>query len=212
MRLTRSLLFSFELLHIEIELPALDNVPVESAGLAGARRNASEQMSRVELVGDLLVDLAILASASDLCFDVAGALGVFTSFIRFFKLLLVEFDVVLLEVPVAEGVSIDEHDGVLHKGLRAHELVVCRVVNDIEDACLEGHGLGTPGEVSVVETEASVFEVSSAAPHENYALGSNTGHGGHASHLELSLLLVNWHAASSGPSLLARVPRNTHTS
>lgn len=208
----RSLLLSFELLHIEIELLALENVAVESAGLSGAGGDASQDRSGVELVGHLLVDLAVLATASELGFEMAGALGVFTSFIRFFKLLLVEFDVVLLEVPVSEGGRIDVHDGVLHKGLGTHELVVRRVVNDIEHASLEGHSLGTPGEVSVVKSEASVLQVSAASAHKDDALGSNTGHGGHTSHLELSLLLVNWHAATSGPSLLARVPRNTHTS
>ena len=38
------------------------------------------------------------------------------------------------------------------------------------------------------------------------------GIGGLTTHLELSLLLVNWHAATSISPLVSRIPRNTHSS
>lgn len=58
-----------------------------------------------------------------------------------------------------------------------------------------------------------MLQVTSTATDErDFLLGTKLGHGWNSSHLELSLFLVNWHAATSRPSLMPGVPRNTHTS
>ena len=70
----RSLLFSFELLDVEIEFSALKDVSVETARLSGAGSDAGEKLVGVELVSKLLVDLALGAAVFKDSLDVAGAL------------------------------------------------------------------------------------------------------------------------------------------
>ena len=208
----RSLLLSLQLFKVELKLLALEDVSVETAALTWAGRDAGVKAARVELISDLLVNDAVLLALLELALDRAAPLGGFTCFIRFFNLLLVQLGVVLLEVPLSEGVGIDQHNGVLHESLRTHELVVGGVVNSVEHTSLGRHGLGAPREVAVVVPESAALDVSSAASDVDDLLGAELGHGGHSSHLELSLLLVDWHAATRGPPLVPRVPRNTHTS
>ena len=58
-----------------------------------------------------------------------------------------------------------------------------------------------------------MFEVTTTATNErDFLVGTQLGHRWYSAHLEMSLFLVNWHAATSGPSLVPGVPRNTHTS
>lgn len=207
----QSLLLPLELLHVELKLLALEDVAVEAAGLAGAGGDAGEEVVLVELVGDLLLELGGLAGGK-LGLDVVGTLGGGAGLFSFFKLLLVEFDVVVGEVPLAEGAGVDAHDGVLHEGLGADELVVGRVVHDVEHAGLLRDGLGAPREGARVDAQRAVLQVASAALDQGDLLGAELGHGGGAAHLEESLLLVDGHAATSRPSLVSGVPRNTHTS
>merc|ERR1719333_315700 len=203
-----SLLLPLKLLQVELELLALEHVPVEAAGLAWARRDACKKTAGGELVGHLLVEGAGLAALGELSLQVSASLSAFTSFIRFFKLLLVELNVVLLEVPLSEGGGIDVDNGVLDEGLGANELVVGGVVDNINNTRLECDGLGVPGPRAVVGTESSALDVSASSAHKDGLLLTELGHGWDSAHLELSLFLVNWHAASSGPPLLPGVPRN----
>ena len=48
-----SLLFSLELSEVEIKLSTLEDVSIETAGLAWAGRDACEQVIGVELVGEI---------------------------------------------------------------------------------------------------------------------------------------------------------------
>ncbi len=64
-------------------------------------------------------------------------------------------------VPLAERGRVDHDDRVLHDRLRAHELVVAGVVDDVDDPRLARHrlrlarhGLAAPGEVAGVEAAA----------------------------------------------------------
>ena len=206
-----SLLLSLHLLHVELELSALKDVSVETSALSWSGRDASQETSGSELIGDLLVDLAGLASAGELGLDMTASLGRLTSFIRFFKLLLVELDVVLLEVPLSEWSGVDVDNGVLDEGLRTDKLIAGSVVDDINDTRLEGDGLRSPSPRTVVVAQSSSLDVSASAAHQDGLLLTELGHGWDSAHLELSLFLVNWHAASSGPPLLPGVPRNAHT-
>ena len=109
--------------------------------MAWAGRDASIQATTVELISDLLVNLAILLLSLDLALDGVASLGFFTCFIRFFNLLLVQLDVVLLEIPHSEGCGIDENNGVLHEGLSSHQLVIRRVVDGVKHTSLGGASL-----------------------------------------------------------------------
>ena len=68
--------------------------------------------------------------------DVTGLLGCCARLISFFNLLLVEFNIVVLEVPLSERSGVDANDAVLNEGLCADELVVCGVVNNIHNTGL----------------------------------------------------------------------------
>jgi len=208
----RSLLLSLELLEVEIKFNTLNDVAIDAAGLAWAGGDAGVKTTRVELIGNLGINLAVLLARLKSSLDGVASLDTLTGLIRFFKLLLVELDVVLLEVPLSEGSGIDQDNGVLNESLGSDELVVGSVVNDIENTGLASHGLGTPGEVSVVVSQGTTLDVSTAAAHVDALLGSKLGHSGHSTHFELSLFLVDRHAATRSSPLVSRVPRNTHTS
>ena len=208
----RSLLLPLELLEVEIKLPALENVAINTAGLTGARRNAGVQTSRVELLGDLGVDHALLLELLNLGFDGVALLDAFASFIRFFKLLLVQLNVVLFEIPLTEGGGVDHDNSVLDEGLGADKLIVSGVVGAVKNTSLGSHGLGAPSKVAVVATQSASLDVATATAHVDALLGAKLGHSRDSAHFKLSLFLVDRHTAARGSSLVPRVPRNTHTS
>ena len=208
----RSLLLPLELLEVELELPTLQNVTIDAARLSRARRDASHDATGVELVSNLLVDLAFSLALLKLGLDGAASLDAFTCFIRFFNLLLVQLNVVLLEVPLAEGGGIDQHNGVLDEGLGTHKLVVRGVVGAVEYTRLGSHSLGAPGEVARIAAKSASLDVTAAATHVDNLFGAELGHGGDSAHFKLSLFLVDRHAAARSSPLVPRVPRNTHTS
>ena len=118
-------------------------------------------------------------------------------------------------VPLTEGGSIDLDDGTLHEGVRADEFVVRGIV-DLEvrrrekinitfprnqkesqtqthhrdDPRLLRDVLRAPGEVARVETEGTVFGVTTTGAHGVDTLRTELGVGGLATELELPLLAV----------------------
>ena len=208
----RSLLLFLELLGVEFELSAFNNVTIKTAGLAWAGRDGGEKTAGVELISEFLVENASLLDGCELSLDGATGLGRFTCFIRFFKLLLVEFDVVLLQVPRSEGGGIDDDNAILDEGLGTDELVIGSVVDNIENTGLGSHGFGAPGEVTGVVPESTALDVVAASADVDDLLGAKLGHSGHSTHFELSLFLMDWHTATRCSPLVPRVPRNTHTS
>ncbi len=203
----RSLLLSLQLFKVELKLLAFEDVSIDAATLSWAGRDSGVDATRVELISDLLINDPVLLALLQLALDGAALLGAFTCFIRFFNLLLVQLNVVLLEVPLSEGVGVDQNNGVLHESLGTHELVVGSVVDGVEHTSLGRHGLGAPGEVTRVVSESTALDVATTASHVDDLLGAELGHSGHSSHLELSLLLVDWHAATRGPPLVPGIPR-----
>ena len=113
-------------------------------------------------------------------------------------------------VPLTERSGVDDDDGVLHQGLGADELVVGRVVDDVDDTGLASDRLGAPGEVSGVETEGSVLLVSSADANGVDSLRPELGHGSRTSQLELSLHADRVALAAGGAALMPVVARDTH--
>ena len=64
----------------------------------------------------------------------------------------------------------------------------------------------------MVVLKSSGLDVSATSLNEDHSLVSDFGHGWDSAHFEISLFLVNWHAATSRSPLVPGVPRNTHTS
>jgi len=171
--------------------------------LAWTRRNASIEPSRVELIANLLLDLSVFAVLLDVGDSVPRFLGFSSGFIAFFDLLLVQLDVVMLKIPLTEWICIDGDNAVLHDGLSSDELIVGGVVDNIQNSSLSSDGLRSPGEITLVVSQSTIFEVASSAAHWSNSFGSNLGVGWLTAHFELSLLLMDGHSASSGPSLMS---------
>ena len=134
--LQRSLLFLrllFGLLLVELKFFSFQDVSIKTSALSWARRDAGHQMTRVELLSKFGINFAVLLSSSNLRLDVTGSLLISASLIRFFKFLFVELHIVFLEIPLSERGSIDEDNGVFHKGLGTDKLVVGRVVDGVHD-------------------------------------------------------------------------------
>jgi hypothetical protein len=205
-----SLLLSVELLGVEIKFFALENVSIASSTLSWAGRNASVQSTGTELFSNLLVDDSTSGVFLELGKNMSGSLGFGSGLVALLDLLLVEVKVILLKVPLSEGIGINGHDAVLHDGLGSDELVVGSVINDIKNSGLSGDGLGTPGEISSINSECSVLHVGSSSSDWSNSFLAQFGHGWLSTHLELSLLLMNWHTSTCGPSFVSRVSVNSH--
>ena len=164
-------LLALHLLHVELQLLALQNVPVSAAALARARRDRRIKPPGRKLVLEGLVEDARLAAGFQLARDVVALLDRLGGF-RLRGLLLrggsgvlllgAALDAVVLRVPLLERRRVDLDDRGLHERLRAHELVVRGVVDDVEDARLARDGLRAPREVAVVEAERAELEVAAA--------------------------------------------------
>lgn len=198
------------LLLVEFELLTLKDVAVGTTNLARAGGDAGKESATLELISDFGVDDAVLLGALQLGLNVTGLLFIGTHLVGLFLLLRVQLDVVLAEVVEAEGVRIDGDNSVLDDGLRSDELVVRGVVDDVKNLALLGNGLGAPAEVASIDAESSELVVSASAANRSDARLTKLSHGRLAAHLELSLLLVDRHAAGGGSSLVPRVSVNSH--
>lgn len=134
------------LLEVELKLATLQNVAIGAAALAGARGNYSIQTTGGELLLEGRLDGARLVALGELALEViALLLGALGSGISSglsavggglllllggsLGLLGAKSDTVVLLVPLTEGGGIDLDDGVLHKSVGAHQLVVRGVIN-----------------------------------------------------------------------------------
>ena len=87
-------------------------------------------------------------------------------------------------VPLSEGSGIDLDDSGAGQGVGTDELVVGGVVDDTDDTGLLGDALGTPGEVTGIETESAELAVAATGADEVDTLSANTGVGRLAALLE----------------------------
>jgi len=205
-----SLLLSLELLLIELKLSSFKDVAVAAAGLAWAGGNASKESTGVELVGNSWVDDPAGSVVLELGLEMLRPLGLSSGLVALFNLFLVKLNIVLSQVPLSEWVGINGDDAVLDDGLGSDKLVVGSVVDDIQNSGLSGEGLGTPGEVSSVDSQGTIFVVSTSTSDGSDSFLAQFGASWLSTHLELSLLLVDWHTTASRSSLVSRVSVNSH--
>merc|ERR1719152_781295 len=125
-------------------------------------------------------------------------------------LLLRQINSVAGQVPLLEQRSIHLHNAVLHEGLRAHELVVRGVVDNVHDLALPRRILASPAEVARVQAQRPNLRVPAAAANHTHALHADLRHGRRATHLELALLLVDVALSAGGAMLVAAVTTDTH--
>ena len=178
-------LLCVELALVERELVTLEDVPVGAAALARPGRDAREEAVALELVleglskrlrGGALLALALCVRGESLLASSLGSVGA----------RLGEVEAVVLVVPVAERGGVDGHDRVLGEGVRPDELVVGRVVDDIENARLAADDLGSPGVGAVVKAKGAELHVAThAADGLDGLVRRELGHGGGAREVEL---------------------------
>ena len=117
---------------VEGELLILKNVTIGATALAGARANASHDLSRSELVNDLLLVDNGLLSLLELG-DHGLALALHLGKVIELQRALVDLAGVVLFIPGLEGRSIDGNNTTLDNGVGTDEFVVGSVVDNVQD-------------------------------------------------------------------------------
>lgn len=211
---------------VEGELLTLEDVAVNAAGLAGARRDDGIQTTGLELLLEGVLDLAGgLEAVGLLLLDRLGLLGLLLLLGALGLAAAAEGLAVVSLEPLAERSGVDLDDGGLGQGVGADELVVGGMVDDADDAGLLGDALRAPGVVAGVETESAELAVAATGADKMDALAANTGIGGLATLLEspivmsdmtleaiglcIPLLAVVCALGTGGGALVARVSGDT---
>lgn len=112
-------------------------------------------------------------------------------------------------VPLTEGGGIDLDDGVLDQGTGTDQLVVGGVVDNSNNTSLARDSLGTPGEVTRVQTHGTELAVTTTGANLVNALSTELGVGSLTAQLELSLLAVLSTLGSGSGALVAGVSADT---
>lgn len=119
-----------ELTDVELELVALEDVTVGTAGLAGAGGDGGVETAGGELGLEQGVDLGVRLALFEAGEGLLGRLGLLLGFLlKGLLALLGDGDVVVLLVPLTEGRGVDLDDGRLNEGVRSDKLVVGGVVD-----------------------------------------------------------------------------------
>ena len=213
------LLLLVDLLVVERQLLVLQNVSVSTTALTRTRRDASQDLTRSQLIDHFLLLLkGILQLLQLRKVRLAHALQLAQIVLRHLALRSDLAGVVLLE-PRLEGGRIDRNNAALHNGVRTHQLVVGSVVHNVQDLGLGRESyksllltkitLSGPGERTSVQTNGAVLNISTTAADQVNSLGSELGHGRLTTHLELSLLDVDHNLSSGQTTLMARITANT---
>lgn len=122
------LLAGLELLQVEVELLALEDVAVSAAGLAGARGDDGEETTGLELLGEVGVDLGVLLALGKDTLDVVRLLDLLGGGLGGGDLGADNSLGVVGLVPLTEGGGVNLNDGRLDEGLGTEKLVVGGVV------------------------------------------------------------------------------------
>jgi hypothetical protein len=124
---------------------------------------------------------------------------------------LSQLHVVVLQIPLLERSGIDSDDTVLHQGFGSNQLVVGGIVNNIDNFGFFGDSLRCPVKVTFVKSQGSIFVVATSDTDFSNSLVTQFGVGRDTSEFELSLLLMDGHASTSGSSFMSRITRNSHS-
>ena len=153
-----------------------------------ARRNLAQQV--VRLLGSLSLGGLLLGSLLA-------------------QLLLAQTLAIVRLPPLTERRGVNLHDGGLHQRLGTHQLVVGRVVDNVDNTRLARNGLRAPREVARVQAHGAELLVSTADAHRVNALGANLRVRRLAAELKLSLLAILGALGSSVGALVAAITADT---
>ena len=134
------LLLLVNLLVVEAQLLVLQNVTISTSALTGTRANASQDLSRRQLLDHLLLlhdrRLSLLHLVDHLGLSSLHLRQILQGHVSLGTDLA---GVVLLE-PGLERRGIDRHNAALHNRVRTHQLVVGSVVHNVQNLGLGGEG------------------------------------------------------------------------
>ena len=134
------LLLLVDLLVVEGQLLVLQNVAVSTTALAGARGDARQDLAGRQLLDHLLLVHNRLLSLLELGDRVLALALQLRQVVLHHGALGVDLAGVVLLEPGLERRGIDRHDAALHDRVRAHQLIVGRVIHDVQDLRLGGEG------------------------------------------------------------------------
>lgn len=179
-----------QLLLVESQLLALENVPIATSALAWSRRDDGIQTTGLKLSLERGIDLALCGEALGvLLVHRLARLGLgLGSGASLLLTSATELLAVVCLVPLAEGGGINLDDGSLGQRVGADELVVGGVEGDDNDTGLAGNALGGPRKVARLETQSTELAVATTRAHEMDSLGTDTGVGLLATGFESALL------------------------
>ena len=161
------------------------DVTVAATALAGTGGNNSVQTTGLELLLNSRVDLAGAGETLSLLLGYGvGLLDVLGLLARLGLPPAAKGLAVVGLVPLPERSGIDLNNGGAGQGVGADELVVGGVVDDTDDTGLLSDTLGTPREVTGIETEGAELAVAATGTDEVNTLSANTGVGRLAALLE----------------------------
>lgn len=159
-----------ELSKIEFEFSSFKDVTITSTRLTGSGRNTSQQSSLVEESLDLFVNERV--SGLSLSINLSGGLGEFLTFLN-----LTKFDTISSGEILSEGSGINFDDGILDEGLGLDKFVVGRVVDGIQNLSLSGDLFRSPGKVTMIESQGSLFGISTSNSNDSNSLFTDSGVG-----------------------------------
>merc|ERR1711862_788866 len=136
-----------DLPQVELELLALQHIPVRPSALSGTGRDGSKHTTGHELIKKSLFNLALLLPLSVLGLGLLRPLLVdcgLLSIGELSSLLSSKRQSIVGLVPLSEGCGIDDYDGVLHESFGSDQLVVTGIVDNINNPGLAGNGFRTP--------------------------------------------------------------------
>lgn len=190
---------------------ALQDVTIATASLSRPAGDLGKQTTRGKLLvkngiqrAQLLATLELLCHLGRLLRKVDSGLFAISA------LLDAHLDTVVGLVPRLEWVSINHHNRTLDQSLGTNKFVVGSIVSNIHDTDLAGADLGTPREVTAVQSKCPELHVASAATHRVDARLTNLGHGGRATQLELALIADRCAASTGVAALVASFTCDTH--
>ena len=157
------------LVHVEVELFALEDVAISSAALAWPGGDAGKETALVELGNKVSSENTLLLELVPPSLDLLGNVG------WLLDLVLANATAVLPLVPGLEWSRIDGDNSTLSQSVGPDELVVGWVVDGGKDPRLPGGVLRSPGEGAGLKTEGTVLKATTADADWGDALFANTG-------------------------------------
>lgn len=152
-----ALLLLLHFLLVKLKLLSFEDVAIATTRLAWTSNNASIESTGIELISNFLVDDSILLSSLVLLGNSLGSLSLFSGFVAFLKFLLVQFNIVMLKIPLSKWIGINNENAILNNGFGSDKLVICGIVNDIKNSGLSWDGLRSPGKHSFLNFESTPF-------------------------------------------------------